>query len=69
MSNQRTIRRAQLERDIARAVDRLIAEFAGELQVTPHAVDVELTPTTSRSGEQRYVVANVRTHFESSDLD
>ena len=59
----RATRYRQLERDIARAVTRLLIEFADETGRAPHAVDIELEP--KHLGErQEYVVSEVRAHFE-----
>lgn len=56
-------RRRQLERDIARAVGRLLAEFSDETGRTPRAVDIELE-RESLTERGRYLVSEVRAHFE-----
>ena len=54
---------AQLERDIARAVNRLIHEFAAETEATPHAVDIELEWESSGDDAGQYRVSNTRVMF------
>lgn len=56
---------AQLERDIAKAVNRLLSEFEAETSASPHAVDLEFILESSESGEKgRYVASGARVHFE-----
>ena len=62
-------RRAQLERDIPRPSIAWSGGFADELSLSPHALGVEVIPGTGRGGESRYVVAEVRTHFDDPELD
>jgi hypothetical protein len=55
----------QFERDIARAVDKLVAEFYHETEMSPHAVDIELERETRADGDSTgYVVTGARAHFE-----
>jgi hypothetical protein len=58
------IRTKQLERDIARAVDRLVAEYSFETEQYPFAVDVELVADSDNKGSnRRFVVSAVRVHL------
>lgn len=51
----------QLERDISRAVNRLLGEFYAETELSPHAVDVELEHEPDPAGGPgRYVVSSSR---------
>ena len=59
-----TTRTKQLERDIARAVDRLVAEYGFETDQYPFAVDVELVADgDARGSSRRFVVSSVRVHL------
>jgi hypothetical protein len=59
-------RRRQLERDIARAVDRLITEYGEETGLSPHVVDIELVPEgESAGGRRRWVVSQARVSIDA----
>jgi len=58
---------AQLERDIAKAVNRLLVEFGHETGASPHAIDVELIQEGRGTEDQPlWVVSGARVHFEDT---
>jgi len=59
---------AQLERDVAKAVNRLLVEFGHETGSAPHAIDIELVQEgRGPENESLWIVSGARAHFEDRD--